>query len=365
MLRTIVEFSSDMPYDAIEEDGEFVQMPGRTVAEAMAQMLEKLGCVVEPVESAGDHGWFFDFRRRSVRASCEVTVIDGVVAQFSGPTGHKLWVGAAGPADPDYVDILTSVGEAIDDDPRFRDLGWFSSEEVTGRQVGARTPTGPYDLTPCMRTFGSGESDGPACGPVLAAQPLGVPGVGDTALEGWTKAWPMRRLAARMFDHFVVVGGALVLAISCLRIPPPTPTTMSINYNGYILFLSIAVGGGLMNALLLPWISTTPGKWLCRVRVVRADDEPLSYGAALKREAEAIVTGCALFIPLLMPVTFALNFARLIYTGETGWDRRRGSVARQAPTSFVAVVGILFCLLSSFSMFMLLLETWSSHQTVG
>ena len=43
MLRTNIEFSCDMPYDAVEADGEFVQMPGRTVAEAMAGILATLG----------------------------------------------------------------------------------------------------------------------------------------------------------------------------------------------------------------------------------------------------------------------------------------------------------------------------------
>lgn len=362
MLRTNIEFSCDMPYDAVEgEGGEFIEMPARTVAQAMADILADLGCAVEAVQSAGDHGWFFRFKSKSADVSCEVTAIDGVVAQFDGPDGHKPWFGEARPPSPDYVEILDRFGRAIDGDPRFRDLGWFSSEELTGQQRGARTPTGAYDPTPCRRTFGAPGNGGQAGGPSLSARTCAVSGAVDVTLDqGWALASPMRRLAARMFDHFVIVGGALLLAISLLRIPPPLPATTTVDYNGYLLLFSIAVGGGVMNALLVPRISTTPGKWLCNVRVVRTGDEaPLSGAAALKREVEVIVAGCAMFIPLLMPFTIAFSLIRWMYFGATGWDRRRGSLVLQAPTSLRAFAATGISLLSSFTVFWLLLETWS------
>lgn len=368
MLRTNIEFSCDMPYDAVEGEGaEFIQMPARTVAQAMADILADLGCVVAAVESAGDHGWFFWFKSKSADVCCEVTAIGGVVAQFRGPEGDKPWFGAARPPEPDYVEILERFGEAMDADPRFRDLGWFSSEELTAPQRGARTPTGAYDPTPCRRTFGPPGRGGQTDGPVFGARMSAVAGADDAALDGdWAPAWPMRRFAARMFDHFVIVGGALLLAISLLRIPPPLPATTTTDYNAYLLLFSVAVGGGVMNALLLPRVSTTPGKWLCNVRVVGAGDEaPLGGVAALKREAEVIVAGCAMFIPLLMPFTIAFSFIRWIYFGATGWDRRRRSLVQQAPTSLRALAATGICLLSSFTLFWMLLEAWSPRQAGG
>lgn len=350
MLRTNIEFSCDMPYDAVEGDGgEFFEMPARTVAQAMAGLLLDLGCAVEAVEDAGDHGWIFRCKFKSVLVTCEVTAIDGIVAQCFGPTGRA--------PSPEYAEILTAFGEALVADSRFHDVGWFGPKELTCGQIGARTPTGEYDPAPCRRTFGLSGADLPAAGPGLDAQTLAALASLD---EGWSFAGPAQRLGARMFDHLVVVGGTLLLAISLLRIPPPLPTTLTFDYNGYLLFFSVALGGGLMNALLLPRISTTPGKWLCQVRVVRTDDPaPLSTAAALKREMEAVVAGCAMFVPLLMPLTLAFTLWRWLYFGGTGWDRRQRTYVEQAPISLRGLAATAFCLVSSFSVFWLMLGTWN------
>lgn len=344
-MRTNIEFSCHMPYDAVEDEGgEFIQLPGRTVAEAMVDILADLGCAVEAVESAGDHGWLFWFKFNSAAVSCEVTAIDGVVAQFVGPGGR---LGKGRQPDPDYVEILDRFGAAIDADPRFGDLGWFNLDELTGEQRGARTPTGGYDATPCRRSFGPDASTTPVSGAHNVAPD-----------DDWRIAGPIERLAARMFDHVVIVGGALLLLISLLRIPPPMPMTSGIDYNGYLLFFSVAFGGGIINALFMARISTTPGKWLCQMRVVRVDHEPFTGAAALKREAEAIVTGCGMFIPLLMPLTVALSAVRWIYFGATGWDRRRGTIVEQAPPSFRGAAATVLCLLSSLILFDRLFGTW-------
>lgn len=359
MLRTNIEFSCDMPYDAVEGDGpDFIEMPGRTVAQAMAGILADLGCTVDAVESAGDHGWIFWFKFRSAAVSCEVTAIDGIVAIFHGPDGYKPLFRNAVPPNPDYVEILDRFGEAVDADPRFRDLGWFNSDELTGQERGARTATGEYDASPCKRSFGP---DGENNETEVLAPDARAP-AGPCAKDDWPLAGPIERLAARMFDHFVIVGGALSLLISFLRIAPPMPATTQTNYNIYLLFFSVALGGGIMGAVLLPRISTTPGKWLCRLRVVRADDKaPLSGAIAMKREAEVIVAGCAMFVPLLMPFTIGFRFIRWIYSGPPGWDRRRGSIVLQAPTPIRRLAATVFCLWSSLFLFAHLLQIWGRN----
>jgi len=163
-----------------------------------------------------------------------------------------------------------------------------------------------------------------------------------------------------MFDHIVIVGGALSLLIWLLRIPPPiSAAAPAADYNVYFLLFGVAVGGGVMNAVLIPKLSTTPGKWLCQVRVEQADRTPLSHAAALKREAEVALAGYAMFIPILMPITIAVSFLRWMYRGSTGWDQRRGSVVVQAPLSGRGFLATVFCLASSFAMFFHLLRTWS------
>ena len=357
MLRTNIEFSCDMPYDAVEADGEFVQMPGRAVAEAMAEILTNLGCAVEPVESAGDHGWLFWFKAKSVEVACEVTVIDGVVAQFSGPRGDKVRLTKGRAADQDYIDVLTAFGRAIEGDPRFRDVGWFSSDELTSGQVGARTPTGPYDPSPCIRTFGQDVGDAEVRGPTYDIELQSSSDVGGVASEKmWGPAAGLSRLSARMFDHLVIVGGMLLLAIHYFRIPPPIPAAITTDYNGYILFVIAGIVGGVVNACLVHWTSTTPGKWLCRLRVVRADEAPLGFAAALKREAETIAIGCGMFIPLLMPVGFVLGLFRITTaTGQTRWDRRSGAIVQQVLMSEAVLMGMVFCVVASFVLAMALL----------
>ena len=352
-----------MPYDAVEDEGgEFIQLPGRTVAEAMADILANLGCAVKAVESAGDHGWIFQFKFKSAAASCEVTAIDGVVAQFVGPDGQR---GKSGTPNPDYVEILDRFAAAMHLDPRFRDLGWFSAEELTSEQAGARTPTGPYDPTHCERSFGQdrgGESRGGLHDTLLSggAHPGGAARVAE-----WTPAGPLRRFAARMFDHFVVVGGALLLAVSYLRIPSSTLRALTFNFNLYVLIFSLAVGGGLLNAVFVRTLSTTLGKWLSRVRVVREEGRPLSYGAALKREAEAIVAGCAMFLPMVMYAAFAVGFWRLIASGETAWDRRNGAIVLQAPPSFRTRAATVICLVSTCVVGFMSMLIWVPQKTVA
>lgn len=354
MLRTIAEFSCDMPYDSVEEDGEFLRMPGLTVAEALCELIVGLGWTAEPVESGGDHGWFFDFRCGAVRITCELTVIDGVVAQFFGPTKRRRGAEANGAPAAEFAEILSLIGEAIAADSRFGQLGWFAPGEVTRGEIGAATPTGSYDPSPCRRAFGPAPAEADWAD---AQERLPYHAWADASESDWTPAGLFRRTAARLFDHLVVVGGGLVLIVSWLQIPPPAPLKPT-NWNFYIAMLIVTFGGALLNALLLSRISTTPGKWLCGLRVER-DGGPLSFSNAVKREAEAVTLGCALFEPLLLPIFILANFFWWNATGSTPWDRRRHTTVLQAPNASWAFLTFPTCLFASFYAAMELLMLWS------
>ncbi len=359
MLRTKLEFSCDMPYDAVEANGVFVRLPGRGVARAMAAILADLGCAVGAVRSAGDHGWEFSFRYKAIEASCLVTVIHGVLVQVFGPAGYKPWFGKARPPDDDFVEILAALGRAIDADPRFRDIGWFNSEEVASQQAGARSPTSPYDPSPCPRSFGGDGHDEVAEESSEDDEEEERDEPGDSR----KRAGPMRRLAARLFDHVVIAGGALFVAIAQLHIAPPLPVAgavMRINFNGYLLALGVAVGGGLMNAAFVRWFGATPGKWLCGVRVLRVDEQRLGWSAALKREAEAVAAGCAMFIPLPMLLAFGVGFVRLVFKGETGWDRRRCAIVLEAPALLGGAPTIGLCIVASYAVLFFQPHAWTA-----
>lgn len=363
-LRTKIEFSCDMPYDSIEEGGEFIRLPGLTVAEAVVEILQALECEAGPVEDAGDHGWCFPFRFGSVAANCELTVIDGVVAQFFGPAGKKPGLGKARAPDPDYIDLLTRLGAAIEADPRFREVGWFNADELTSQQVGARTPDGAYDSRPLLRTFGPVGDDAIPGGGRFDEE-LATPA--EIAKGDLEYAHPLRRFTARVFDHFVVVGGCVLALAEGLRVPMPVfqARAPTLDYGHYLLLLVVAIGGGALNALFLHRTATTPGKWLLGLKVVRRDGEPLSYAEALRREAEAILVGCAAFVPPLFPLAAAANCVRLLFTNETGWDRRQGLVLRHAPKFVGGTPALLVYLAASWVIALRLFGAFGAAAPVG
>lgn len=335
MLRTKAEFSSRLPDDGIEDGRDFVVLPGRNVAEVLREMLSGLGCEVEPVEDAGDHGWSFRFSRGKGEYYCELTIIDGVVAQFDDMSirGDQTRFGG----------LLTELSSVLEADPRFDQLGWFTGDEVTLDQAGASSPTGPYSNSPCRRRTGPRLGEEPLLSsvdvPVEAeAQPT------TDRVEAVSGAWsdlsphPIRRWVARYFDGYVTVGAfaaalASPVALSDLeeRAAAPLVAAMMVCLIGPVRGLV----GAVLNAGLLRWTSTTPGKWLCGIRIVRKDGKPLTFGVALKRELDVFTVGCGLYLPLVAVITQVLGFRSLDKNGKTSWDESHELMAVQRPDSTV------------------------------
>jgi uncharacterized RDD family membrane protein YckC len=90
----------------------------------------------------------------------------------------------------------------------------------------------------------------------------------------------------------------------------------------------------LLNAALLSWTSTTPGKWLCGVRIVRKDGGRVTFGRALKREVEAVIAGCGLWFPIISIVAIGYKGVQLTDKGEISWDEHCGLVAVQRPNTW-------------------------------
>jgi hypothetical protein len=317
MLRTVAEFSCDMPYDAVEDGGDFIEAPGRTVAEALAEIAAGRGCAATQVASVGDHGWLFHLRFRSAEVACEVTAIDGLVAQFFGPEGDR---GAASPTHADFVEALTMIGEAIAADRRFRDFGWFTPEEATSEQVGAATPTGAYDAAPCFRTFGPPPRK-------LQADELPPAPARLKRKRRWTdnSPAPVRRSLARLFDFHVVTGSiwagagkAAAWVAPGVHLPAPPGPVFGIS----LVLVAKCLVCAFVNALFLWRTSTTPGKWLCGLEVVRRFRRRIGFGVALRREVEAWTVGCALFISPLAQLAIPFSVLRIAMVSQTSWDRR-------------------------------------------
>jgi len=171
--------------------------------------------------------------------------------------------------------------------------------------------------------------------------------------SGWsdTSTHPWRRLIARLFDATFLAAlfiGVLVALLSAL--PPSESVKVAIGVLALILIVppSRAFVSTLLGALLLHWTSTTPGKWLCGIRVVRAEGGRMTYAQAFRREMEAYVRGCALFIPLIVIIPLIFGYSRLQEKGLTTWDERYDLIVLQRPNSLgqLALVALAFVLLA-------------------
>jgi hypothetical protein len=70
IVRSCATFTANLPDDQIEnEEGtEIVQYGGKSVAEAISEILTRIGCAVKPPRYADEHGWELDlkFGKRSL-----------------------------------------------------------------------------------------------------------------------------------------------------------------------------------------------------------------------------------------------------------------------------------------------------------
>ena len=75
-VRPWAEFVSDLPDDGVEDDTGFVLYPGRGVAEAIGEHLNKAGYRVSPPEHRWERGWDFEFWASERRFWCQVSDLD-------------------------------------------------------------------------------------------------------------------------------------------------------------------------------------------------------------------------------------------------------------------------------------------------
>lgn len=136
MIRPWAEFGSDLPEDHIEDEGEIVQYGGKSVAEAIHKILGGLGCELEEVTYAHEHGWEFNFRYRKRRLWCRVTLIDKYLAVVEERSLMSKLFGD----HPAYAEILAKLATEMAQDGRFEDVLWYAGHEVHGDKPGAKSP---------------------------------------------------------------------------------------------------------------------------------------------------------------------------------------------------------------------------------
>jgi uncharacterized RDD family membrane protein YckC len=294
-LRSCLEFSSDLPSDEVADDDEIIRPGGQSVAQAFQAILLGLGCEADP-PSEEDHGWAFDFRYRGRPLHCHVGHITHFHAIFEDRHGSDAV------HHPAFHEILTRFADALAADQRFARVGWFERDDLLSGVRGASRPDAG----------------------------LGPPAAIGVAQGAWADLapHPVRRWAARFFDVYFLAAVCIWAPTVILFGPPRRGDEIAVFVAGAFLFLPLWHIVSLpLNATLLRGASTTLGKWIFGVRIVRKDGGPLTWKVAFRREVEAVMAGCALGIPLLDLFAMGSNWSQLSEDGETSWDSRLGLVA--------------------------------------
>ena len=139
IILPCAEFASDLPDDSIEnEEGtDFLQLGGKGVTEAIAELLAGFGCTVGPVECADHLGWEVGFHWQGRRLWCLVTSIEDYILQ----TGDPAWLSRSFKKNKAiYGDALMRLASALNEDPRFHNVRWYSKEDLLGGGPGAMQP---------------------------------------------------------------------------------------------------------------------------------------------------------------------------------------------------------------------------------
>jgi hypothetical protein len=118
---------ADFPDDGVEtEDGnDFLIWPGRTIAEAICEILRGLGYRVEAPEHVYEHGWSFWSKASDGRQTWfQVTDIDEYLLITEN---HGGWGKSSVEA---YAHLLTQLAAAFDADARFKSVRWSTLDEI-------------------------------------------------------------------------------------------------------------------------------------------------------------------------------------------------------------------------------------------
>lgn len=128
-VRRYAEFRADFPDDQIWDGDDVIQTGGKAVAQAIADILAGLGCVIEDLEDQAGHGWECRFSSQGLALMFHAVALDPCILVFEEPhrATRKL---------TRYYDVLLRLNEQLRRDGRFHDLAWYSYD---GRQVGEET----------------------------------------------------------------------------------------------------------------------------------------------------------------------------------------------------------------------------------
>lgn len=136
---------------------------------------------------------------------------------------------------------------------------------------------------------------------------------------------PFLRFWARWFDVFLYM--AVIFGVLWVTGQDITEAILTPVFRG-LWFLPYLI----LEALSMHYYKTTPGKFLLGLRVVTADEQALSLGAALLRSLRVFILGMGVFYwPWLLPIVcHALCCWYTFKHGQAPWDILAGTKVRSA-----------------------------------
>lgn len=142
IVRTYVSFNTDIPDDRIEtEDGmDFIQWPGRNVAEAMADLLKRSGWTPEDVIDLEERGWELDATCGGRSVTLRIQLIEEVLVIFIDRSPDRTWYFRRKPPGLAFTGLLTEFDKALKADSRFSDVLWFTPDGYQKDEPGAPAP---------------------------------------------------------------------------------------------------------------------------------------------------------------------------------------------------------------------------------
>lgn len=87
------------------------------------------------------------------------------------------------------------------------------------------------------------------------------------------------------------------------------------------LFMVTVLVWTLIEALQLALFQTTLGKYMLKIRIAKKSGERIRFSEALKRSFHIWWRGLGIGFPLLALITLPVALTRLVFKGESSWDR--------------------------------------------
>ena len=132
-----------------------------------------------------------------------------------------------------------------------------------------------------------------------------------------TMVHPWRRYFARTIDYLILNLLELFLLVAVLRIRPlndPVYTWMGLAIVSYLLWIPL-------EAVLLHFWGTTPGKWIMGIRIESVNGGKLSIFAALGRAWSVLWGGYGMTVPIYEYWRLYRSYKDYVDQGFTPWDR--------------------------------------------